>query len=187
MHLYPPLSINGLKHVGKSSVARLTARALKADYFDTDEMMLHISSAPGQTTIRDLYRSVGKEEFQRLEAEALSRITTGIVDGGPGALISTGGGICDNAAAFEILLRDTVPIVLDEEPAVLYDRISARGIPAYLDPDRPYAHFIEIADRRRRRYLETAAHVISVRGMTLAEIVDALVSYLNNRSDYGRQ
>ncbi|MFA7566128.1 MAG: shikimate kinase [Alkalispirochaeta sp.] len=183
MGLLTPLSINGLKHVGKSTVSRLVARDLDIPCFDTDDVVLDLASlgdGDNAASVRSVYRTLGKNRFQQLEAEAvesiLKTVSLNTVTGkATSAVIATGGGICDNPPALQLLKEHTRMVFLDEDPEVLYRRIITGGIPAYLDRDRRYAHFMEIGTARRDRYRTIAQHTVTVTGLSIRQITDILV------------
>jgi shikimate kinase len=184
MILLRPLSVNGLKHVGKSSVSRMVAENLGYNWFDTDETILSLAGEMPEAdcgSIRDVYRSVGRRVFQELEYRSLQRIVARVHTDRQRAVISTGGGICDNTDAFLYLQEHTVMVFLDENPEILYERIARRGIPAYLDPDRPYDHFMELAAKRRSTYRSGAHRTLQVAGLTLPEIASTVTGIFDDK------
>ncbi len=179
-----PASITGLKHTGKSSAARLAADSLNIGWYDTDDAIVSLAKdipAADCSSIRDVYQSVGRKTFQKLEYRSLQQIISEILPGQRKAIISTGGGICDNAEAFPFLVENTVVIFLDEDPHVLYKRIVPRGIPAYLDTDRPFDHFLELSAERRKKYRAAAHCIVQVTGLNLQEIATTITGFLETK------
>ena len=87
----------GLKHCGKSTHGRLLAQKWGFSFFDTDEVMEQLCGM----TVRALYEKNGVVDFMRVEEEACCKIMS--ENEGKTFVISTGGGICDNAPALNVL------------------------------------------------------------------------------------
>lgn len=175
------VTLVGLKHVGKSSVARALVQVVpEAVLVDLDEEMVRLareegwfipgsgSGAGADPPIRALYRYLGVQAFISWETAVLRGV---IAHDRPCRVLATGGGICDNRDAM-VLLEQARPILyLRDEPAVLYHRFIRRGIPAFLDPTDPWGSFLRIVNRRDRLYRDAADHVISVTGRSIEETV----------------
>lgn len=160
------LFLVGLKHVGKSTLASIAARTLSMTVLDLDTMIVELSEDCAGP--REVYRRYGKHEFMRLEALATDRAVA--VAGEEEAIIAPGGGIADNPEALDSLRSSGLPVLyLFEQPLVLYERVQAGGIPAFLDPDRPREHFVELAESRDRVYRSIATAIVDVRERSISE------------------
>ncbi|SIP96934.1 shikimate kinase [Alkalispirochaeta americana] len=185
------LTLTGLKHTGKSSIARGLCQAMPGTAcLDTDLVMLEQASQeglvdipssdnapennpPGSTVLlRQLYRNLGKKSFTERESLALRHILEEPRQGK--AIISTGGGVCDNPEAMELLEQCRPILYLWTDPEVLFERISAGGIPPFLDPQDPRGSFLRLADRRDRLYRQKADHVVDLSDLTVDEAVKAI-------------
>ncbi|TVR73022.1 MAG: shikimate kinase [Spirochaetaceae bacterium] len=173
------LTLVGLKHVGKSSVARALAADLPdAILADTDEEMVRAARAEGwflpdrseesgrDPPIRELYRFLGVQAFSSWETEVLERIIT---SADRFCIIATGGGVSDNRDALKLLDGARPVVYLHDEPRLLYQRFIRRGIPAFLDQDDPLASFMRLVERRDRVYRELADQVITVSGRSIEQ------------------
>jgi shikimate kinase len=166
----------GLKHVGKSTLARIAARRLGTEAKDLDSEIL--DRAPGYVSVRELYRAEGRVSFLEKEAAALE---TTLAHAEPGVIIATGGGLADNDAAIRLVDASNATVLyLSESPLVLYERIRRGGIPAFLDADRPREHFLEIAERRDELYHRIADAVIDLSGMAISEAADRIIEEIRN-------
>lgn len=162
------------------------------------------SGDPAVPTIRQLYQFLGRESFLTWEAATLRAVIGQLTDmkvdrsgartdapaagtthgvasasadrqrGRLRAVIATGGGICDNPSAVEALQSACTTVYLEDSPEVLYQRIEARGVPAFLDPARPREHFLEMAARRDERYRAFADYTIPIGGRTADEIASTV-------------
>lgn len=173
MHHAPSIVLVGLKHVGKSTLARIAARTLDVETSDTDELIVEI--AGDEADARSVYRARGKNEFMRLETLALERALRGAGD--TPRILSTGGGIADNLAALSVIRASgSFVLYLHEKPLVLYERVRERGIPAFLDPERPREHFLELAAARDRVYRSLADAIVLLDGLPTGEAATRLIT-----------
>ena len=187
------LTLVGLKHVGKSSVARELASSIGgAVLVDIDDEMIrqaqhegwfHPPTAGGAPQIRELYRFMGLPAFATWEATVIER-TIALTH--PFCILATGGGVCDNSAAMELLQISRPIVYLYDDPAILYERIIRRGVPAFLDQSDPETSFRQIADRRDQIYRTQADAVITVTGLSVEQAARQIQQLLE-RGQYGRQ
>ncbi len=170
----PPFSVLllGLKHSGKSTLARVAAKQLGVRRIDTDDLVAELS---GAANAREVFRRHGKAAFMTWESEALKKAL--VTAQNESTIIATGGGIADNIAALALIQSDWPPtLYLEEDPLVLYSRISARSIPAFLDPSRPRDHFVELAAERAEVYRAIATAILPIHGLTIPQAVKLLIS-----------
>lgn len=162
----------GLKHVGKSTLAAIAAKTLGMLAIDLDSVIVELSE--DCSTAREVYRRYGKEGFVDLEVRAtMQTLETARRQE---AIVSTGGGIADNDVALTYLKTSRIPtLYLFERPLVLYERVQAGGIPAFLDATRPREHFLELADTRDRIYRSVAGTTIDVHGLSVSEAATRLI------------
>ena len=133
--------ILGIKHSGKSTQSRFLAEHLGCPLFDIDDL---IEKNTGRTA-REYYIEKGPVSFLAAEEACCGKLAQ--VYKGQQIVISTGGGICDNAPALNYLrpLGEFVFIQVPEETAC--DRILKKatqlsdgtwtGLPAYINKLKP--------------------------------------------------
>lgn len=140
----------GIKHCGKSTQAKLLAKKYECPFYDTDELIKQVS---GQTP-RQIYVSGGKQAFMQSEYDAcveLKSILQKQVSPSYStvkAIVATGGGICDNDKAIELLksLNSTL-VFLNAFERTAADRIvreiqylpdgTMQNLPAYISRKKP--------------------------------------------------
>lgn len=83
----------GCKHCGKTTHGKALAQELGVDFFDTDDVIAQMVGMP----VRDYYRTKGAAAFMEAEEAACDKIIKENSD--KRIVVSTGGGICDNAPA----------------------------------------------------------------------------------------
>ena len=91
----------GIKHCGKSTQARMISEKLGCDSFDTDDV---IAEMTGKTP-REIYTESGEGEFKKAEVMACRKVCGDLSASGKRAVIATGGGICNNPEAIEVLRK----------------------------------------------------------------------------------
>ncbi|MEE3315022.1 MAG: shikimate kinase [Treponema sp.] len=113
------LILMGIKHCGKSTQGRLLAKKLALPFFDTDTVIEEMSGK----SPRKIYNESGAEAFKEAEYEACKNLAEELKSKGTDAVIATGGGICTNPRAVEILksLGTCIFLIADEKLAA--DRI----------------------------------------------------------------
>lgn len=161
--------IIGVKHCGKSSVGRDLADSLKIPCYDLD----HLIEKSVNMTVRDFYKKNGKQEFQRVETEALLLLQQKKTN----FICATGGGICDNPEAYKILKR-TKNIYINVNFETVYSRIVKNGVPAFLKSDDPKAEFLTMYTSRTELYKTLGTVEIDGNNRTQHQISNELQSKL---------
>ena len=137
----------GIKHCGKSTQGRLLSEKLSVPFFDTDKI---IEDELGMTA-REIYATSGEEAFKNAEVQACSSVAEKInalsSDSVPKAVIATGGGICNNQKAIEVLHSLGKFVFLVAQEKIAADRIvreasvsddgKLSNLPAYIAKKNP--------------------------------------------------
>jgi shikimate kinase len=138
----PAYILFGIKHSGKTTQGRLLADKTGCPFFDTDDI---IKQQTGLSA-RDIYLQNGPAGFMLAEENACRLLAEKY--SGKKIIISTGGGICDNAPALNYL-RDMGTFVFLETPEkITADRIihkmtiqpdgTISDLPAYMAKKNPH-------------------------------------------------
>jgi shikimate kinase len=158
--------LTGIKHSGKSTLGKLLALRFKAAFYDTDEI---IAYSTGKMP-RELFLSGGEAAFMEAELDACRQFAQTLeadtFSDFPTSVIATGGGICSNEKALEVLrpLGKVIYIEINEDTA--YARIlAAGGLPAWIRRENPQTPgdarriFHRVYEERSRRYRAFADRV----------------------------
>lgn len=139
----------GIKHCGKSTLGRVTARLLQLPFCDTDLLLEEQFGA----SVRDLFRQWGEEEFRRRESELLKGLPE------KECVISLGGGALLREENHASVLKLGTLIWCDVPDEVAFERVSRKGLPPFLAqaPD-PFKEFV-LSNRRRRETFSRLCHI----------------------------
>ncbi len=149
------LYFTGIKHSGKTTQARLAAARLSIPCSDSDDLVLPLLSGE---SVREFYRSHGKDEFMKKELEAVSAFTSRHES----FILSLGGGAADNTALMEMMRRTGHIIYLARNERDMLPVILRHGIPAFLDPDDPEGSFHRVYERRDSIYRSMADLIVDL-------------------------
>ncbi len=135
----------GFMGAGKSSVGRLLARRLEAEFVDVDD---RIEAAAGKR-VAEIFSTEGEQTFREWERKAI-RDAVSV----PGRVIATGGGAFldgDNRHR----LKTYAPVVfLDVSPATALSRLAGDASRPLLSGEDREKAVTELMERRRPAYQE---------------------------------
>lgn len=138
---YESLILVGCKSCGKSTQGQALAQKLGVDFYDIDNV---IEEMVGMS-VRDFYSKRGAIQFMLAEEEACKKVVAEC--GTKKIVISTGGGICDNAPALLELKAKGKFVFLKIDTTHSVERIMSRieetepgkfsNVPAYIAVKKP--------------------------------------------------
>ncbi len=174
-----PVALTGMKHTGKTTIARLLAARLGVPSYDTDVLIAELSGK----TPRELADEGGSELMHSWETRAIETLRDRLA--GRQAVIATGGGLADNADGFAALKELGACVYLDTDFDTLYDRIEASAqrdgrMPSFLRGPNPRADFRAIFDRRTKIYATMCDIRVIAGGKGPAEIASEISEYLRH-------
>lgn len=158
--------IMGLKNSGKSTLGKMLADKLGYNFYDTDSVMEEMTGL----SPRDLYSQQGVTQFMLEEEKACTELVKKI--GNEKLVISTGGGICDNAPACHALREANLIIFLKSDMKISVRRIMSKitydeeskkftNLPAFLVKDKP-KKLNDVRDLLMNRFEERYAKYESI-------------------------
>lgn len=160
----------GIKHCGKSTQGKLIASNLNLPFYDTDDIVL---SQTGKTP-RQVYESEGEEAFIQAEQKACAYLVKTISD--TRAVIATGGGICKNTQALELLHTIGTFVFLEAPESIAAERIvreaktlsdgKLTNLPAYIAKKNPHS-LEEVRTLFHSFYVERVKHYQALADVTV--------------------
>ena len=129
----------GIKHSGKTRMAKLVSDMIAA-------------------SVREFYRSSGKDAFMEKEYEAVRNYA----ESHSSFILSLGGGASDNARLRDYLKTAGKVVYLRRNEEDMLPVILKDGIPPFLDKDDPALSFHKLYMERDRKYLDMADLVLEL-------------------------
>jgi shikimate kinase len=158
---------------GKSTVGRLVADLLHADFTDSDAEVERCSGL----TVAEIFRTNGEESFRDAEADALTRLLAQA-----GALVvAAGGGAVLRSGNRELMRREATVVWLRAGTGELTDRLGdGRGRPLLdsraTSPESIAETLFGLARERLPLYESVAHFVVDTDGLTPKAVAEAVAS-----------
>lgn len=185
------LILMGIKHCGKSTQGKCIAQKLGVPFFDTDDVITEMT----KMSAREIYTSKGEAAFMQAEVAACEHVAatvtkdTASVDSKIVAVVATGGGICNNDAALDVLRKMGVFVFLCAPEQLAADRIAREAVvapdgtisnlPAYIAKKNPHT-ISEVRDIFHDFYTERIARYSKIATVTV-QMIEAPVAVNTKR------
>ena len=165
---YPDnLVLIGFMGSGKSSVGKLTARALGFQFFDTDQAIVERAGRP----ISAIFETDGEAAFRALETEVI--VSLGHLHR---CVISTGGGAVLSERNRESLRALGFVVCLTASDEVLFERVARNTKRPLLQTENPRATLSKLIGERNALYSETAHWILDTTTVPQSGAVEALTA-----------
>ncbi len=185
------ITLVGIKHSGKTTKGIHLAKQLNVPFFDIDNI---IEQQTGKTC-RELFSQEGFEAFQTAELTATKYIIEEqnkiIAEGSVKAIISTGGGICENKLAIELLseISTVVNIAISFDTA--FDRIVKKsyktgsfppmlGVMNVTPLEEIKNNFEKQYNERTQKYLDFSNITIDTDTITKEQVCNKIIEEINS-------
>ena len=165
----------GFKGSGKSTVGRELAERLARPFVDLDQAVehRHASRTGERLAFREIFRAIGPDAFRRLEAEVAADLLAA-----DGQVIALGGGTpLISEPLREQIARQWV-VYLTAEREALFERMSAEGMPAFIDADDPRSSFEALLAEREPVYRALASATVETTDLSAEEVVEDVIARL---------
>lgn len=162
------LVLIGLMGVGKTTVGRRLAHALKLDFRDADE---EVEKAAGRS-VSEIFEDFGEAAFRDGERKVIARLLEE-----PPLVLALGGGAFVDPETRERVKARATSIWLQADVETLVKRVSRRDTRPLLREDDPETVLRALLDKRQAAYAEADIHVDASGGshnLTLDSILRAL-------------
>jgi len=161
----------GFMGAGKSSVGRVVARRLGAEFLDVD---VSIETAAGRS-VREIFASQGEEVFREMEKEAI-RDAVSV----PGRVVAAGGGAFLDPGNRALLTGYAPVVFLDASPETVIARLSRDASRPLLQGGDREARVRDLMARRRNSYAE-ADVTVDTDGLTVLQVAGRVIALLGTR------
>lgn len=156
------LILCGMTACGKTTVGKALSEKLRLPFMDTDQRI----EQQAKLSCREIYSKHGQEHFRSLEKKQLLEMPTDRAH-----VIAVGGGTLNDPENCKILQSLGQIVYLKCDTELLWERISKKELPAFLDPNHPYQSFEQIYLQRVPFYEKTAHGIVNCQNLSLEEIV----------------
>ncbi len=171
--------LTGFMGTGKSSVGRQLASELGCKYLDIDTVIVKVSGK----SIPDIFKEYGEEHFRGMESLMVERLVAG--DFGVNIVVSTGGGTVISDSCRSALKGWGTVVCLTARIDIILSRIGSgegRPLASGTTVEGQRAAFTELLRSREKFYTDCDLR-IDTSSRTVSEVVEAIMSYLDNRAD----
>jgi shikimate kinase len=165
---FPGVVLVGFMGSGKTSVGKVLARKLRADFVDVDE---RIERAAGKA-IRDIFAAEGEPAFRERERAALREALSV-----PGRVVATGGGAFLDEGNRALLSAYAPVVYLEARPETLLARLPEDSDRPLLRGDDRGRVVRDLLARRAQGYRK-ADHTVATDGLAVGEVADRVVELL---------
>ena len=161
----------GFMGAGKSSVGKILAERLGAEFVDVDA---RIEETAGKG-IGEIFTSCGEGTFREMERAAIRNAVSA-----PGRVVAAGGGAFVDEANRQALKAYAPVVFLDVSVESVLERLSGDRSRPLFPVEKEAEKLRELMERRRPAYQE-ADFTVSTDGRTVPEIADRILALLARR------
>ena len=161
----------GFMGSGKSTIGKLLARQLNAEFIDLDD---YIVEKRGMT-ISDIFSKYGEENFRKSETQAAKNISK--LDN---LIVSLGGGTVVNPKNAEILKTSGKIILLYISPETVYQRLKNDKSRPLLQTKDKLKAITDMLEKRMPYYDVAADYKVNVDGKTKEEVLKEILKIIEN-------
>ncbi len=162
----------GLKSCGKTTIASAVAERTGCIWMDCDDEILKRN--PKYVSCREMFMAVGEQAFRNEESIAVETMIKLCKAKEEMAIVSLGGGACDADNVLTTAKANGILVYLQQSEHVLFERMNAKGLPAYLNESDAKQQFHELYLRRNEIYSCFADYVLQLSNCTKEEAVESV-------------
>lgn len=169
----------GFASCGKSATAYEISKMLKMKFVDLDkEIEIRYYLEYGQELhYREIIKKHGSEIFFHIENKVLAELTQ--LDG---CVIAPGGGAPMSQKNRTILKKLGTIVYIKASPEILFQRMSAKGVPLFLKDNSTIEYLTEIWEKRDKIYSAMTNLVIDNSHETISKTARIVLSMLKSKN-----
>ncbi|MDP6867605.1 MAG: shikimate kinase [Acidimicrobiales bacterium] len=164
------LALVGLMGAGKTAVGRVLADRLRRRHVDLDRAITQLAGR----SIGVIFHEGGESTFRDLETQSLVLQ----LEAGEPIVLSTGGGVLGRGENRVVLAADSIVVWLRARPETLADRVGDGVGRPLLEGRNALGVLRDLAEDRHPAYERAAKVVVDTDGLTVGQVVDAVLDAL---------
>lgn len=167
----------GLPMCGKTTIGRLLAKQLDWIFVDSDDLIekAYALKTGKNYVCSQIFREEGEKGFRSMEKQQIASLP-----GTSKSIIAVGGGsLCDSDNTL-VLQSVGALVYLQTAANIIWQRLHANGIPAYLKSRDPEKEFQQIAKQRKKIYEQAAFMTIEIGNSNAEEIASLIYTRIAN-------
>ena len=171
-----PIVLVGMMGVGKTSVGRRLAAALRFGFVDADDAIVDAA----QMSVAEIFEKYGEDYFRGGERRVIARLLDERRSAA-GSVIATGGGAFVDPATRALILERGIAVWLDSDVETLLDRVGRNANRPLLRQGNPRETLVRLKREREAHYRAAPIHVQSHTGphqRTVAAILRGIEQWL---------
>lgn len=163
----------GFMGCGKTTVGKQLEKKFNLSFIDTDEEI----EKKYNTTISDIFRIYGEDEFRTKEVSVLADLLTK-----DNIIISTGGGIIESVEAIDMLVKEKSVIWLDANVVTIVNRLRLEldNRPKLKNEKNLELSVKKLLDSRYEKYKKSSSIRIDVNNKNIDEVLSDILVYIDN-------
>lgn len=175
----------GMKHCGKSTVGEALAQKWACPFYDVDDLIeVAYETRTGRyCRVREIFREQGEDFFTKLEAEVVIELQKLLEEPGARGVIAFGGRTAINPRTRHMSKHLGLRVYLEVDPHELFRRVSAGGLPPFLDPQNPQKSFLDLYEQRRPQYESLADVTVNLDGLDPAQAAAAVLAAIEEHEN----
>ena len=158
----------GYKTSGKTTLGKELAQHLKMKFIDLDEFI----EQEQNSSIPEIYTSLGEEKFRTLEWKALKKIVEE-----DNVVVSTGGGapcFCDNMNIMQTY-GETIYLRIDEDILLERLKVAAKSRPIVMGKsEEELREYVSNLKKNCEHHYTQAKHIVSGRLLKVSDILNVI-------------
>jgi shikimate kinase len=170
------LLLIGYRGTGKTTVARLLAQRLDAQWVDTD---VEVAKTAGRS-IATLFAEAGEQAFRDQEAEVLRSLLSA-----PYRIFACGGGVVLREENRKLLAEAGTTILLQARPETIFTRLATDSNSKTQRPDLTSGgglqEIIEVLAARQQLYQQCADIVVDTEKKTTERVADEILAACSSK------
>jgi shikimate kinase len=156
----------GFMGVGKSTIARMTAKSVNGQLIEMDEML----EAEEGISINEIFATKGEAYFRDLETALIERIAEQ-----DGMIVSCGGGAVLRPQNLELMKKSGKIVYLSATPETIFKRVRYSTNRPLLQGNMNIEYIAGLMEKRIHIYEAAADHIIATDGKEKSQIAGEIL------------